>query len=113
MNKKGFTLVELIGVVVILGLIALVAFPALLNQIKDSKKQVSDSQKEIIISAAKSYVSENKNNYADMSSFEIPVSDLINGSYLDKNIINSLSNNNNNIVVTFNNGTYDVVLKTG
>lgn len=110
MNKKGFTLVELIGVVVILGLIALVAFPALLNQINDSKKQVSDSQKEIIISAAKSYVSENKNDYADKSSFEIPVSDLISGSYLDRNIVSSFSDND--IVVTFNNGTYDVVIKT-
>ena len=39
-KKKGFTLVELIGVVVILGLVALVAFPSLLNQINNSKKQI-------------------------------------------------------------------------
>lgn len=110
MNKKGFTLVELIGVVVILGLIALVAFPALLNQINDSKKQVSDSQKEIIISAAKNYVAENKNDYADKSSFEISVNDLIKKNYLNKGIISSFSDNE--VIVTFNNGTYDVVTKT-
>ena len=110
MNKKGFTLVELIGVVVILGLIALVAFPALLNQIDSSKKQISDSQKEIIISAAKSYVDENKNDYADKSTFEIPVNDLIKNNYLSKGIISSFSDNE--VIVTFNNGTYDVVIKT-
>ena len=110
MNKKGFTLVELIGVVVILGLIALVAFPALLNQINNSKKQVSDSQKELIIAAAKNYVDENKNDYADKTSFEIPVSQLIKNDYLSKSIVSSFSDDE--VVVTFNNGTYDVVIKT-
>lgn len=110
MNKKGFTLIELIGVVVILGLIALIAFPALLNQINDSKSLVSESQKQIIISSAKTYVDENKNEYADKSSFEISVNDLISGGYLDKSIISSFSDNE--VVVTFNNGNYDVVIKT-
>lgn len=110
MSKKGFTLVELIGVVVILGLIALVAFPALLNQINDSKKQVSDSQKQLIIAAAKNYVDENKNEYADKTSFEIPISDLIKSDYLNKSIVDSFSDDE--VVVTFNNGDYDVVIKT-
>lgn len=109
MNKKGFTLVELIGVVVILGLIALVAFPSLLNQIDSSKKQVSDSQKAIIISSAKNYVDENKNDYIDKTEFEIPTDDLIKKGYLSEGIISSYSDSE--IVVTYNNGEYDVILK--
>lgn len=109
MNKRGFTLVELIGVVVILGLIALVAFPSLLNQIDSSKKQVSDSQKAIIISSAKNYVDENKNDYADKTSFEISTDTLIDSGYLSEGIISSYSDSK--IVVTYNNGEYDVILK--
>ncbi len=109
MNKKGFTLVELIGVVVILGLIALVAFPALLNQIDSSKKQVSDSQKALIISAAKNYVDENKNDYADKTEFEISADNLIKKGYLSEGIISSYSDSE--IIVTYNDGEYDVILK--
>lgn len=109
MNKKGFTLVELIGVVVILGLIALVAFPSLLNQINSSKKQVSDSQKALIIAAAKNYVDENKNDYANKTSFEISVDNLIEKEYISEGIISSYSDSK--IVVTYNNGEYDVILR--
>lgn len=109
MKNKGFTLVELIGVVVILGLIALVAFPSLLNQIDSSKKQVSDSQKAIIISSAKNYVDENKNDYDTKTSFEIPVDTIIEKGYLSEGIISSYSDSK--IVVTYNNGEYDVILK--
>lgn len=109
MNKKGFTLVELIGVVVILGLIALVAFPSLLNQISSSKKQISDSQKSLIISAAKNYVDENKNDYADKTSFEIPVDTLIKEDYLSEGIISSYAESE--IYVTYNSGEYEVILK--
>ena len=38
MNKKGFTLVELLAVIVILAVIALIATPIVLNLIKTAKK---------------------------------------------------------------------------
>lgn len=109
MNKKGFTLVELIGVVVILGLIAVLSFPSLLNQINSSKTQVSDSQKTLIISAAKTYVEDNKNDYDKLTSFEISVDDLVNKGYISKGIISSYSEGT--MVVTVNNKEYDVVIK--
>jgi len=37
-NKKGFTLVELLAVIVILAIIALIAVPITLNVLEDSKK---------------------------------------------------------------------------
>lgn len=110
MNKKGFTLIELIGVVVILGIISLVVFPALLNQISNSKQQVSDSQKQIIIAAAKNYVEENKNEYANKETYTIPVNDLISNNFLNKDIIKSYSEGE--LLVTYTNGEYDVTLKT-
>ena len=40
--KKGFTLAELLGVIVILGLIALLSFPPIVSQIKKSKKEIGN-----------------------------------------------------------------------
>lgn len=114
MNKKGFTLVELIGVVVILGLIALIAFPSLLNQINNSKKQISDSQKELIIAATKNYVEENKNEYANKNSFEIDADTLVNNNYLNKEILESYKNKKKvKVIIVYKNNDYDVVIKNG
>lgn len=110
MNKKAFTLIELIGVVVILGIIGLVTFPALLNQISSSKEQISDSQKQIIIAATKNYVDENKNEYANKDSYTISVNDLIENNYLSKDIISSYSDEE--LEVVYENGEYDVIIKT-
>lgn len=38
MKKRGFTLVELLAVIVILSVIALIAMPIILNIIEDAKK---------------------------------------------------------------------------
>ncbi len=113
MNKKGFTLVELIGVVVILGLIALVAFPSLLNQINSSKKQISDSQKELIIAATKNYVEENKNEYANKNFFVVDVDVLAEKNYIDKKLIKSYTDEGNKLLVTALNGEYNVTVSKG
>ena len=39
-NKKGFTLVELMAVIIIISLIAILTFPNIINQIKKSKQQL-------------------------------------------------------------------------
>lgn len=58
MNKKGFTLVELIAVVVILALISLIVFPAVNSMIKNSKEKAYNVQIDEIINAAKNYLSD-------------------------------------------------------
>ena len=43
MKKKGFTLVELLAVIVILAIIALIATPMILNVIENAKKGAKES----------------------------------------------------------------------
>lgn len=60
-KKKGFTLVELLGVIVILLLLALVVTPIFINYIKRSKDDAYDTQINTIKQSAKSWASAKEN----------------------------------------------------
>lgn len=57
--KKGFTLVELLGVIIILGIIGAIAIPIVQNSIKESGVNACKMQVESFIKAAKNYTSQN------------------------------------------------------
>lgn len=61
MNKKGFTLVELLAVVVILALLALLTSTAVTKLVKDAKNDLSETQMTLIKSAADTWMSDNLN----------------------------------------------------
>ena len=58
LNKKGFTLVEVLAVVVILGIIMLIAIPNVSSLINKNKIDSCKKLKENIISATKTYFSD-------------------------------------------------------
>ncbi len=57
--KKGFTLVELLGVIVILGLIAMIAIPTINSALNDSRQRAYDEQVDTIEDTARTYMSKN------------------------------------------------------
>lgn len=59
MNKKGFTLVELLAVIVILAIIAAIAFPFIQDSIDDSKEKTYNEQVRTIEHAAKRWAADN------------------------------------------------------
>ncbi len=59
MKKKGFTLVELLAVIVILSLVLVIAVPSVNKYIKQSKEKAYDAQISTIIEAAQAYASTN------------------------------------------------------
>ncbi len=56
MNNKGFTLVELLAIVVIISIIATVAVPNITNEINSSDKHTQNVVDESIENASKLYV---------------------------------------------------------
>ena len=62
LNKKGFTLIELLAVVVILLAISVIAVSSISAAIERNKAKQNESKKEIIISYAKLYYEEHKND---------------------------------------------------
>ena len=59
MKKKGFTLVELLAVIIILSLVLVIAVPSVNKYIKQSKEKAYDAQISTIIEAAQAYASTN------------------------------------------------------
>ena len=51
LNNKGFTLVELLGVIIILMAILYLAIPSLTSSVERSKRKQFEQKKELIISA--------------------------------------------------------------
>lgn len=59
MKTRGFTLIELIMVITLLGIIALIAVPTVNTVINNSKDKAYDEQITLIRNAAKNYMSRN------------------------------------------------------
>ena len=116
MNKRGFTLVELIGTIVILLVLSLLVFPNLLNLIKNSKKDISTSTKDFIYGQAKSYIYDNVNGYTlkEGNIYCIGLKDLVSKKYLNTPLKDAESGNDidlsKQIEVKVNNNDYSYEL---
>lgn len=80
--KKGFTLVELMAVILLIGLLCVFAIPAVINQVGKKSEEVDDLTKNIIYSAAELYIYDM--NITSPNCGDITLQKLIDGNYLDK-----------------------------
>lgn len=62
-RKRGFTIVELVVVVLIIGVLALMALPVFQNVTEDAKTKTFQNNARVLISAIGMYQSENAGNY--------------------------------------------------
>ena len=105
MNRKGFTLVELLAVIIILSLLALIASTTITKLVTASKSELYNTQIELIKVAARTWGEENIDKLPDNGECKyLTLKDLKAYGILDKNIINPKTNkefsNNMNIKVT-------------
>lgn len=87
MKKNGFTLIELIAIILVLVAICLVSFPTILNMAKKSDKNAYEEYKNTICLAAKTYVT-NENKISDQSEIIISINDLVDLGYIDDSLTN-------------------------
>ena len=115
--KKGFTLVEVIAVILLIGLLVVFAIPAVVNQVGKKSEEVDQVTEEIIYSAAELYMNHKNIVISGSETYcEITLQKLINEGYLDKSSATYASGNeiptNRIIKVTkdaYNQNEYELV----
>ena len=92
LNNKGFTLVELLATIVILGIISTIAVVSIDKMLDHSKEVECDSILQSITNAAKEYVSDYRYTFEDLENPEITVAELTQLGYLTKTMKNPFNN---------------------
>ena len=90
MNKKGFTLVELLAVVVLLGIIALLTVPVVDKILRDNRQKTNEVNIDTILNAAYDYVQQNPSKLPvkDGEPSKFTLGDVINSGLLKEDIKN-------------------------
>ena len=114
--KKGFTLVELLGVIVILTVIGFIAVPAALNMYRGSKEELSDLAEQVLITSTKSYVNDNENDFPIYNGnvYCVSLKKVVRENYLKTPVIDANTGEeidlNKIVEVKVTNGKYDIFL---
>lgn len=109
-NNKGFTLIELLGVVVILAAVALIAFPAIVNQIKKSNSDLDSALNKVIFTASEQLLYEM--NYPKTNTYCIQLKELVDEGKLTAPIRDSSGNEvslGQYFVINYSNGENSLV----
>lgn len=120
MNKKAFTLAELLGVIVILGIIGTIAVIAIDSNIKKGRYQTCLAQNQNLIEGAKTLVTKYPSvlpNAGGTTTISVDILKnggevngvTVEGGYIDQNFENPMTEkpytNNVKVVITSSNGT--------
>ncbi len=108
--RKGFTLMELMGIIVLLGIIIVVAVPSIIQSNKNSLEKEKEEFKTVIQTACESYVQVKLGEDASWEPEEgkIKASELVSEGYLNGNMKNPNSKDNPKKTITEENKTISV-----
>lgn len=113
MNKKGFTLVELLGVIVILSILVLISIPIINSIVNDSKKQIKETNVITILDAAYSWAMDDELNIElpenENESITVTLDTIKKSGHLKKEVINAETGTayNDNCVITITKKKYN------
>ena len=110
MNKKGFTLVELLGTLVVIALISILVVPRIINWYSNSTDNYVELNEELIVEGARIYVEDHPNDFPKNagSVYQVTMQQMINYGSLDENNVKNIgreSYQNSKVKVVYN-GTY-------
>ncbi|MBR3209781.1 MAG: InlB B-repeat-containing protein [Bacilli bacterium] len=93
-KKRGFTLAEILGVIVIVGMLMILVTPGIINKLRSNRDNVEAAGNEIIYSAANQYISENKKTYKEGKQYCISIQKLVADGKLVSPVINVVTGEN-------------------
>ena len=62
-KKLGFTLAEILGVIVIIGILLILIVPTVINRLNSTSEEVDEATDDIIYNAADQYIREHPSDY--------------------------------------------------
>ena len=103
MNKKGFTLAELLGVIVLLGIVAIIAISTTGTNLEEGRQKACAAQERNIIEAMKTYMIDNPQELPknENDEFSKKVEVLSTSGYLADDFTNPLTNKKYDVENTF------------
>lgn len=121
MKKKGFTLAELLGVIIIMGVLALLVIPTIDKAVKENKQNLYETQIKSIETASNMWAVDNRGQLPEQEgdSIVIYLWQIKVGGYIDDDIKDprdgELFPNDMEIKITrkYNNYVYEVIEGSG
>jgi len=94
MNKKAFTLTQIVAVITVLGLLSILVAPTIINQIRNSQDKIDEVTEKLIFSATDLYLSNKESMYPKTNGrlYCISLEDLVNDGKLQQPLIDSNGN---------------------
>jgi prepilin-type N-terminal cleavage/methylation domain-containing protein len=117
MNDKGFTLVELLTVIIILGVLAIITVPMVMGNVEESKRISYDKLIKNIEQTTQIYIRNNKDNIPGIKTVDnvtsITLQDLVDKEGLKKPVIDPITEKTVSLttpitIVVKERGKYDV-----
>ena len=102
LNKRGFTMVELLATIVIIGILGTVGVVGVTKSIKSAKDRYYVAQNKLFISAAQTYFTDNKSRLPMKSGTfkQVTLETLTNSNYIEKMVDYNKSEYNKDSYVT-------------
>lgn len=114
MKNKAFTLVELLGVIVLLGILSIVIIPKIGDSLENSKETALLTQEEQIKKAAYDFLIEHTELLDESDTITLKLGTLKQGGYLPIKLINPKTrkplSNESTITITKNENKYEMTL---
>lgn len=95
--NKGFTLVELLAVVIILGILGLITVPTVSTIIDSSKERAKTAQIEEVKKAAKNWVADNLSSISEDKTTYVSITTLIETGFIEAEEVKDPTKKNTNL----------------
>lgn len=106
-NSRGFSLVELLGVIILLGIISLIIVPNVVDTIADSNKKAFTRSVQGVIESAQNYFASSQDEGLEGAGYDINY--MITNKMLEAKNLEINKFTSGNIKVKNENGTIEVV----
>ena len=115
--KKGFTVIELLATIIVLGIISTIGVVVFDNIVHNMRIKAFETQKESIILSAQKWISDKRGteNYPNTFPYQLTLEELLKEEYIEKNICNqeerlTIDYRNSYIEIKESNKTYEYKL---